>query len=151
MRTWLSALCLSTLSLAQPLMAAGTNEIEPTQTQNVENFDSVVAKNRDDFRLLRNIKMNRDLLNIKLDMRIDFEGAANQHTKDVAAFKANAFKLVLQGDITPNISYLVRQRLNKIGNLGKDNFLDGTDFAFVNFKLGKGWDLTVGKQPVQFG
>lgn len=151
MRTWLSALCLSSFFLAQPMLAASTNETGPTQPENVANIDSAVAQNREDFRLFRKIKMNRDLLNIKMDMRIDFDGAVNQHTKDVAAFKANAFKLVLQGDITPNISYLVRQRLNKIGDLGKDNFLAGTDFAFVNFKLGKGWDLTVGKQPVQFG
>lgn len=99
----------------------------------------------------RKVKFNKSNHHIKLDMRFDLNGSLYSQDENQFAFKANALKLVFEGNITPNISYLLRQRLNRIGDIERDNLLAATDFALINFGIGKKWAITVGKQPVQAG
>ncbi len=89
-----------------------------------------------------------DPLDIRLDMRVD-----GQISKDYRTFRGHTFKLWLVGDITPNIHYRVRHRLNKPTDPLREGFSGATDQAWISFDFGahKQWTVMAGKQSVQFG
>lgn len=87
-------------------------------------------------------------LDIRLDMRIDARAG-----EDYRSFQGHTFKLWFVGDITPDIHYRVRHRLNKPTDPLREGFSGATDQAWVSFDFGgrRQWTATVGKQSVQFG
>lgn len=94
---------------------------------------------------------NKEKHAIKLDLRIDFDGSINNQEKNSAAFKATTFRVVLEGDFSPKLGYLIRQRLNKSGSVSKDNFLAATDYAMLIYRPNQHWRIEAGKQIVQLG
>ncbi len=87
-------------------------------------------------------------LDIRLDLRLD-----GRVTEDYRTFQGHTFKLWLVGDITPDIHYRVRHRLNKPTDPLREGFSGATDQAWVSFDFGgkRQWTITAGKQSVQFG
>lgn len=90
----------------------------------------------------------QELMDIRLDMRVD-----GRVSEDYRTFQGHTFKLWLVGDITPDIHYRVRHRLNKPTEPLREGFSGATDQAWISFDFGgrRQWTVTAGKQSVQFG
>jgi len=90
------------------------------------------------------------LLNIRVDTRIDYQRDWNDwHTvKDNTGFEGKYLNIRIDGSIIPNLTYSIRQRLNKEH---KDRtFFDATDWVYLNYDLER-WSFAGGKQVVCIG
>jgi hypothetical protein len=73
---------------------------------------------------------------------------------DQARIAQNEIRLESLADLTPNLSYRVRYRLNRShAQRSLDNAPGSLDIAFVQYRFGdkSKWDLTVGKQAAMVG
>lgn len=66
-----------------------------------------------------------------------------------SGFRGKYFNFILSGEITKNISYFYRQRLNRISK--SSDFFDATDWLYLNYNATKNWTLSAGKQVVDIG
>ncbi|TWP27791.1 hypothetical protein ETU09_06765 [Apibacter muscae] len=95
---------------------------------------------------------NKELINIKLDTRFDYQGVFNEKETEQNSLVTQTLKIVADGQITPGIRYMLRQRLNRPQTtLARDNAGYATDFAYLEFDAGKRWTFRVGRQFVIFG
>ncbi|TXK29659.1 hypothetical protein FVR03_20540 [Pontibacter qinzhouensis] len=89
-------------------------------------------------------------INFLLRSALEFpSGASNQ-----AAVRLNEARFELIGDITPDLSYRVRYRLNRSSTHNNlDNSTGAIDHANVMYRFGneKKWHLTAGKQSASVG
>lgn len=109
------------------------------------------AQQKESSNILDKLVWDDKMLNIMLDMRVDFETDLTGDSLTDATFKAQTFKLWLAGEIVPGVRYRVRQRLNKPTDPLREGYSSATDQAWLAFDIGKKWTITVGKQSVQFG
>lgn len=90
------------------------------------------------------------LARLGLEARVDYmqEYQAGNKVNDASGFKGRYLNIRLDGNITDNVSYSYRQRLNKPS---KDaSFFDATDWMTVSYSIG-GWTFSGGKQVVGIG
>lgn len=92
----------------------------------------------------------KELLNIRLDARADFQQdyIGNDKVSANSGFKGKYLMLRMDGNITKNFSYSYRQRLNKT-HLDQ-TFFDATDWLHLSYKY-KSWSVSAGKQIVAIG
>lgn len=91
-----------------------------------------------------------EILKVKAEVRLDYQHDSNDgHTvKDNTGFEGKFLNIQLEGNITPELSYSWRQRLNKNHNDG--SFFDATDWVYIKYALDR-WDFAAGKQVVSIG
>lgn len=90
------------------------------------------------------------ILNLYFDTRLDWQGdwQEGDMLKDNTGFAGKYLNIHLDGNITDNLSYSWRQRLNKPH---KDaSYFDATDWVYLNYKLDR-WNFAGGKQVVAIG
>lgn len=90
------------------------------------------------------------ILNLRVETRLDWQGdwLDGNTVKDNTGFAGKFLNIRLDGNITPNLSYSWRQRLNKPH---KDaSFFDATDWIYLNYDLDR-WSFAGGKQVVAIG
>ena len=76
----------------------------------------------------------------------DFHSDKNKDTKGVSG---EYFNFNMLGTISDNLTYRVRQRLNK--SITSDNPLNATDFLYFDWKLNDKWSFAFGKQEIFIG
>lgn len=97
-----------------------------------------------------NANIDEKLLNLRIETRVDWEGAwlDGDVEKDNTGFAGKFLNLRLDGNLTDNLSYSWRQRFNKPH---KDaSFFDATDWIYLNYNLDN-WSFAGGKQVVAIG
>lgn len=90
------------------------------------------------------------LARLDVEARIDYmqEHISDTKINDASGFKGKYLNIRLDGNITDNVSYSYRQRLNKPN---KDaSFFDATDWITVSYAI-RNWTLSGGKQVVGIG
>ena len=90
------------------------------------------------------------LLRLDVEARVDYmqEYISGDKINDASGFKGRYLNIRMDGNITENVSYSYRQRLNKPN---KDaTFFDATDWITLSYRLGN-WSLSGGKQVVGIG
>ena len=92
-----------------------------------------------------------DKLHLLLEARGDYQRVYEdkEAIKDDCGFKGKYLNVILTGDITPQVSYAYRQRLNKIHK--NSSFFDATDWLYLNYQATKHLTLSGGKQVVGIG
>ena len=83
---------------------------------------------------------------LKLEFRVDYDHFSDG---DSSGFSGRYLNFVIAGDITKDLFYAYRQRLNKIQ--GNNNFFDATDYLYLGWRINKNFSLTVGKEVVAMG
>lgn len=90
------------------------------------------------------------------NMNIQFSSSADalftDGELDEAAFKVNRVRLEILGAFSKKFSYHYRQSLNQYTtpNIPLDNLSGSIELALVGWRLNDRWELTAGKQAVQF-
>ena len=86
-------------------------------------------------------------INARLDYQLDRKDG---NTVDGnTGFEGKYLVIRLDGNITDNLSYSWRQRLNKNHNDG--SFFDATDWVWLNYDISQRWSVAGGKQVVAIG
>lgn len=91
-----------------------------------------------------------EIINLRAEARLDYQRDwLDGNTVDNnSGFEGKYINLRVDGNITGNLSYSWRQRLNKHHNDG--NFFDATDWLYLNYNYDK-WSFAGGKQIVAIG
>lgn len=93
---------------------------------------------------------DENILNLRIETRLDWQGNWNDGNtvKGNTGFEGKYLNLRLDGNITSNLSYSWRQRLNKAH---KDaTYFDATDWIYLNYNIDN-WSFAGGKQVVAIG
>lgn len=92
-----------------------------------------------------------ELANLEIDARIDYQlDRLDGKTIDSnTGFEGKYLVIKLDGNITDNLSYSWRQRLNK--NHSDGSFFDATDWVYLNYRIDPLWSVAGGKQVVAIG
>ena len=92
----------------------------------------------------------KDLLNLRIDARADFQQdfVGDDKVSANSGFKGKYIMLRMDGNFTENFSYSYRQRLNKT-HLDQ-TFFDATDWLHLSYTY-KSWSVSAGKQIVAIG
>ena len=90
-------------------------------------------------------------LHLLLEARGDYQRdyVDKEAIKDDCGFKGKYLNVILTGDITPQVSYAYRQRLNKIHK--NSSFFDATDWLYLNYQATQHLSFSGGKQVVGIG
>lgn len=83
---------------------------------------------------------------LEIEFRSDF--SHNFGYSSSTGFDGKYLNFSLDGNITPNISYSLKQRLNK--SISQSNLFSATDWATITYTTKK-WQLSAGKQVVAIG
>ncbi len=91
------------------------------------------------------------LINVRGEARFDYQRDWLDGTtvKDNTGFKGRYLNLRIDGNITKDLSYSWRQRLNK--NHNDASFFDATDWIYLNYNITPHWSIAGGKQVVSIG
>lgn len=84
------------------------------------------------------------------ETRGGFHNQIDDNSKYSNHFTGEFFNFQMFGNITDNISYRVRQRLNT-NPFANDNILNATDYLYFDWKINDKWSLVVGKQVIYIG
>lgn len=92
-----------------------------------------------------------ELAKVEIEARIDWQlDRLDGKTIDSnTGFEGKYLVVRLDGNITDNLSYSWRQRLNKNHNDG--SFFDATDWVWLNYDIDRTWSVAGGKQVVAIG
>lgn len=90
------------------------------------------------------------LLTLRLETRLDYQRHWLDGTtvKENTGFEGKFINIRADGNITDNLSYSWRQRLNK--EHSDRTFFDATDWVYLNYNIGQ-WSIAGGKQVVAIG
>ncbi len=93
---------------------------------------------------------DQTLLNLKVEARLDYQRdwLDGDVVKDNTGFEGKFLNIKADGNITDNLSYSWRQRLNK--QHSDRTFFDATDWVYLNYNVGR-WSIAGGKQVVTIG
>ena len=93
----------------------------------------------------------RQPLAIKFDVRADWDyfHYNDKDAKDESAFSGKFLNFILDGNISEQISYHFRHRLNRL--VENSNFFDATDWAYIDYDINKNWRVSAGKQVIAIG
>lgn len=86
--------------------------------------------------------------NLRLEVRTDFDCFSDGDNLK-SGFTGKYLNLILTGDITDNLYYAYRQRINNIQNEAR--FFDATDYLYLGWRITKNISLTAGKEIVAIG
>lgn len=89
-------------------------------------------------------------VNVAVDGRMDFDYTHPEVGRDEGNFKGKYLNLIVNAQITNNLSVNLRQRLNKFDNWNSNVFA-ATDFLTLDWKVDDNWTLSGGKQVVALG
>lgn len=91
-----------------------------------------------------------EIVRLDVDARLDYQRDwSDGHTvNDNTGFEGKYLVIRVDGNITGNLSYSWRQRLNK--NHNDASFFDATDWVYLNYDVDR-WSLSAGKQVVAIG
>ena len=89
-------------------------------------------------------------VNVAADARLGwkYNTLSGEPISAASGFKGDWLNLKVSGDITENLSFIYRQRLNRLGE--PSSFFNSVDFLFVNWKHND-WTFSAGKQIVLVG
>lgn len=92
----------------------------------------------------------QEIFRLGADARVDYQRLYNDGdaVDSESGFKGRYFLFRVDGNITDNISYSWRQRLNVPKN--QSSFFDATDWLYVDYHFGN-WSLSGGKEVVKIG
>lgn len=85
-----------------------------------------------------------------IDMRGAFHQELNDGREYESKFIGEYFNLNILGHIAPNVTYRIRQRLNK-KVFDESNMFNATDFLCINWNPHPKWTFTAGKYAVLIG
>lgn len=85
---------------------------------------------------------------LKLEFRTDFDCFSHDDAIS-SGFTGKYLNFIIAGDITDNLYYAYRQRINKIQK--EYNFFDATDYLFLGWRITKNISWTAGKEVVAMG
>ena len=97
------------------------------------------------------IKAQSHIDELSVNVRSSFE--YNHHSindEDHKGFNGEHFNINMQGHITDNITYRIRQRFHKDMVKG-NNFFNATDFLYIDWKINEHWSLNFGRQEIFIG
>ncbi len=86
------------------------------------------------------------------EVSVDARGTFHQETREGvydSHFQGDYFNLHIIGQLTDNISFRVRQRLNK--KIDDQNPFNATDFLWLKWQATPRWSFTFGKHPILIG
>ncbi len=88
---------------------------------------------------------------LELESRVDYQRVyiGNQEINNECGFKGKFLNFRLDGNITKNLSFSYRQRLNKAHS--NQSFFDATDWLHLDYKINDKWRFSFGKQVVAIG
>lgn len=93
-------------------------------------------------------------VSIALDMRADFAydhiDSPSGSSDSKSGIYGRYLNLHVNGNITPELSYHWRQRMNKMGEYGNDVFA-ATDWAYIDYQFTPNFSMAGGKQVVLIG
>ncbi|MBO5873615.1 MAG: hypothetical protein J6Q35_01120 [Rikenellaceae bacterium] len=94
---------------------------------------------------------DRAITKLELETRIDYQRVyiGNQEINDDCGFKGKYLNFRFDGNLTDNLSFSYRQRLNKAHS--NQSFFDATDWLYLNYNINKKWSIAFGKQVVAIG
>ena len=94
---------------------------------------------------------DRAITKLELETRIDYQRVyiGNQEINDDCGFKGKYLNFRFDGNLTDNLSFSYRQRLNKAH--ANQSFFDATDWLYLNYNINKKWSVAFGKQVVAIG
>ncbi|MCM1355403.1 MAG: OprO/OprP family phosphate-selective porin [Staphylococcus sp.] len=92
-----------------------------------------------------------EIARLEVEARLDYQlNRIDGNTVDSnSGFEGKYLVIRLDGNITDNLSYSWRQRLNKNHNDG--SFFDATDWVWINYDIDSRWSVAGGKQVVAIG
>ncbi len=114
-------------------------------------YATLQSQHKESSNILEKLKWDDEMLNIMIDMRVDYQADFDRSGWQDGSFQAQTFKLWFAGEITEGVRYRIRQRLNKPQTPLREGYSGATDQAWLAFDFAKRWTVTVGKQSVQFG
>lgn len=127
-----------------PLMAAAQENPDFHYTQGEK--DSL----RSVYEKLESIQRKTDKFNVYFNMQAGFDVNANDET--TTEFKARQLRLEIRGNLTNNVFYRFRHRLNKATNAQSlDNLAKATDMMYVGYNASDKFSMIFGKQCLAWG
>ena len=85
---------------------------------------------------------------LKLEFRTDFD-CFSQNNNLKSGFTGKYLNFIIAGDITDNLFYAYRQRVNKVQNMAQ--FFDATDYLYLGWRVNDNISFTAGKEVVAMG
>ena len=85
---------------------------------------------------------------LRLEVRTDFDCFSDGDTIK-SGFTGKYLNFVLFGDLSDNLFYAYRQRINNTQSVAK--FFDATDYLYLGWRITKNLSLTAGKEIVAIG
>ncbi|MCD8387835.1 MAG: OprO/OprP family phosphate-selective porin [Bacteroidales bacterium] len=89
-------------------------------------------------------------LSVDIDMRGDFEYTDMEHQDNTSGFHGRYLNLMVNGQITEQLSFSWRQRMNKFKDVDNDAFT-ATDWAYLSYRPVQAFSIAAGKQVVMIG
>lgn len=86
------------------------------------------------------------------EISVDTRATFHQQTEDGvydSHFQGDYFNIHMKGHLTDNISFRIRQRMNK--KVDEQNPFNATDFLWINWQASTKWSFTLGKQGILVG
>ena len=86
------------------------------------------------------------------EVSVDTRATFHQQTTDGvydSHFQGDYLNLHIKGQLTDNLTFRVRQRLNK--KIDEKNPFNATDFLWLKWQAAPKWSFTAGKQPILIG
>lgn len=85
---------------------------------------------------------------VSVDARATFHQQTELGVYD-SHFQGDYFNIHILGHLTDNISFRIRQRMNK--KIDEQNPFNATDFLWINWQTRSKWSFTLGKQAILVG
>ena len=100
----------------------------------------------------QNISNTAGINKLSLEVRTDFDHYNWEGTSDQkSGFYGRYLNFNISGDISDNLFYQYRQRLNLKNLQTFNDFFDGTDYMILGWKVTDNFTLTVGKEVIAMG
>lgn len=104
------------------------------------------------FEHVTHIPKRNKVFNLDLELHAGFYAGLIEGKLDEAAFRFKDVKVDITGEVTDQLFYWYRQKLNAgYGNLSLENLTESIEYAYVGYKLSDRFTLTAGKQDVFYG
>ena len=91
---------------------------------------------------------NYGINKLRFEVRTDFDCFSDGDNLN-SGFTGKYLNFILTGDLTDNLYYAYRQRINNIQNEAR--FFDATDYLYLGWRITKNLSLTAGKEIVAIG